>query len=1146
MLRLVWVLLLAPCFLAAACTTEELAASRGYFRPCSDPADLCDDGDVCTADVCDTGAGMCVNAPIRLCCVADSDCTAPTSCFAVACDLTVNRCTRSPVPGCCHETADCFDGDDCTRDSCYVPTGECRWRPRSCFCRTDTNCDDANACTADTCDILLSRCVFSPVPGCCAADSDCTDGNACTTDACDVSTGSCLPPVPVSGCCNFDDECDDGDVCTANACDLSVHTCSFSPISNCCEVDGDCDDGLPCTTDACDTTANECRFTAVSGCCVVDGDCDDGDPCTTNTCQLGSCSSTPVSECCLTDGDCDDGRTCTTDRCISNACDNGVVAGCCETDEECDDSDPCTADSCLATTCSYRDVCLPDAGPPDAGPSDGGPLDGGLLDGTVILPDGAVADGAVADGGSPDGALPDGALPDGALPDGALPDGALPDGAVADAGPPDGAVVDGAVADAGLPDGSVVFPDAGLPDGSVVFPDAGPPDGGDVLPDGSLPDGALPDGALPDGALPDGAVSDGGGADAGGGDAGMDGGRRHTYELGGGACSAAGNPGAAGTSAAVLVFFALLGLGTLGRRRGVAALAVAVSAISMLWSAEARADGFLLDRYRAPMLPEDLLWAERAAVGGHNSPFVRLGLVFSDDPLVARDSETGSQHGVLIDHQLGIHLSAGVSVLDRLHVALVLPVYLQSTGSTEAASDEPLPRPDDTAVGDPGLDARFVILGADEVLELAAGATLTAPIGNTNALAAERTVSFAPRLIVGRRIPQIRAYTTLTVGALLTGSSSLGDLEPGSSLFWIVAAAFSVTDELSLSAEVAGSTTITHAFDSQHTPVEGMIGGQYRILEGLTASLGAGTGLTQGYGAPDVRLLGGVAYRFEPLATDEEDEEPTPAAEPVDSDGDGLLDPEDACPSEPEDIDGFEDADGCPDPDNDQDRILDPDDGCPLEPEDHDDFEDTDGCPDPDNDQDGVLDPEDGCPLEPEDMDGFEDGDGCPDPDNDQDGMLDGDDGCPNEPETVNGRDDEDGCPDLIRVDRATRQIRILEPVYFATNSHQIQSRSFPLLDEMAMIVTARPELGRVSIEGHTDDRGRDVYNQVLSERRTQSVRDYLVEHGVPAERVEAHGFGETRPIAPNNTPAGRAENRRVEFRLIDLPEYVPPPVTEE
>jgi outer membrane protein OmpA-like peptidoglycan-associated protein len=297
---------------------------------------------------------------------------------------------------------------------------------------------------------------------------------------------------------------------------------------------------------------------------------------------------------------------------------------------------------------------------------------------------------------------------------------------------------------------------------------------------------------------------------------------------------------------------------------------------------------------------------------------------------------------------------------------------------------------------------------------------------------------------------------------------------------------------------------------------------------------------------------------------------------PDDQDGDGIVDDQDECPTEPEDKDGFQDDDGCPDTDNDGDGVLDVDDECPDvegvesnrgcpetdndgdgikndvdqcpdDAEDFDEFEDEDGCPDPDNDQDGVLDPDDKCPDEVEDRDGFEDEDGCPDPDNDQDGVLDADDQCPLEPETKNGKEDEDGCPDLVRV--VGRQIKILEKVYFATNKDTILEKSFPVLDEVATVILLKKEI-KVRVEGHTDDVGKDKKNMKLSQRRAESVKKYLVDKGVEEERLVAEGKGETQPIADNKTKEGRAENRRVEFHILrgaaPAPEEAPESAPEE
>jgi outer membrane protein OmpA-like peptidoglycan-associated protein/opacity protein-like surface antigen len=133
----------------------------------------------------------------------------------------------------------------------------------------------------------------------------------------------------------------------------------------------------------------------------------------------------------------------------------------------------------------------------------------------------------------------------------------------------------------------------------------------------------------------------------------------------------------------------------------------------------------------------------------------------------------------------------------------------------------------------------------------------------------------------------------------------------------------------------------------------------------------------------------------------------------TDFDNDGINDKYDSCPREAEDMDGFEDDDGCPDPDNDNDGIPDILDKCPNQAEDFDGFEDGDGCPDNDNDKDGIFDTSDKCPNLSEDLDGYQDDDGCPDLDNDHDGIPDSDDKCPNSPEDIDGFEDYDGCPDF-------------------------------------------------------------------------------------------------------------------------------------
>ena len=256
-----------------------------------------------------------------------------------------------------------------------------------------------------------------------------------------------------------------------------------------------------------------------------------------------------------------------------------------------------------------------------------------------------------------------------------------------------------------------------------------------------------------------------------------------------------------------------------------------------------------------------------------------------------------------------------------------------------------------------------------------------------------------------------------------------------------------------------------------------------------------------------------------------------------DRDGDGIPDVIDICPDDPEDRDGFDDDDGCPDYDNDEDGIRDVLDACPNEPEDFDNFQDEDGCPDPDNDGDGIWDRRDRCPGTDktvrdnidtkEDYDGFEDTDGCPDLDNDGDGIPDVADACPNVPENFNGYEDNDGCPDS----NFQRRI-VLNNIYFKFNSAELDPNSELILNYIAEALIAEDSV-RVEISGHTDNIGSDSYNLNLSQRRAESVRRYLISQGISEFRIIATGKGESEPVASNATETGRSRNRRIEIERI-------------
>jgi outer membrane protein OmpA-like peptidoglycan-associated protein len=250
-----------------------------------------------------------------------------------------------------------------------------------------------------------------------------------------------------------------------------------------------------------------------------------------------------------------------------------------------------------------------------------------------------------------------------------------------------------------------------------------------------------------------------------------------------------------------------------------------------------------------------------------------------------------------------------------------------------------------------------------------------------------------------------------------------------------------------------------------------------------------------------------------------------------DSDKDGVLDRSDKCPASPEDRDGFEDDDGCPDTDNDRDGIVDMADKCPDKPEDMDGFQDHDGCPDLDNDNDGIFDAEDRCINTPEDRDGFEDDDGCPDLDNDKDGIPDSADKCLNSPEIFNGIDDRDGCPDGRVPVLKAGEVTILPDVKFNTGEALLPA-AFDVLNELAAYLKNHPDV-RLMIRAHTDALGSMRQNVRKSEKRAEAVQGYLIGKGVDPARLTLQGVGETEPIASNETAAGREKNNRVEIQRL-------------
>jgi outer membrane protein OmpA-like peptidoglycan-associated protein len=523
-------------------------------------------------------------------------------------------------------------------------------------------------------------------------------------------------------------------------------------------------------------------------------------------------------------------------------------------------------------------------------------------------------------------------------------------------------------------------------------------------------------------------------------------------------------------------------------------------------------------------------------------------------PLVVDDVSNGGRTTALVRHGVGLGLRFALGIGHGLELAALVPVTAYQAGDRTAGVAPP-----DTA----GLEAVRVgvkahLLGNGMTGPGLGAAVLAAiPTGAAGGLIHEDGFGGEARLFGDYRTGVLTL--ALGGGVRLRGTTALYDIPLHHELLLAAAAEYRLDATTSLFGEVAGATALASPYaSSKQSPLEAVLGGRQR-MGGVTVFGGAGPGLQDGYGTPVLRIVAGASWTNAPL----------------DVDHDGVEDENDRCPIVPEDRDGFEDGDGCPDPDNDKDGVPDQADRCPNDAEDKDGFEDADGCPDLDDDKDGVPDQadkcprqpetkngykdEDGCPDkdlrqldtdgdgikddadkcvdEPEDKDGFEDDDGCPDPDNDKDGIPDAKDKCPNEPETINNVKDDDGCPDKGIVTLKEGELETLSPIFFASDRARVRHAFRPALNDIAAILSSHPEIGRCAVEGHTDARGPAEWNKKLSFERAKSVAAYLISKGVDPARVVAIGQGDALPWATNQTEAGRAANRRVIFHIEGVSE---------
>ena len=535
--------------------------------------------------------------------------------------------------------------------------------------------------------------------------------------------------------------------------------------------------------------------------------------------------------------------------------------------------------------------------------------------------------------------------------------------------------------------------------------------------------------------------------------------------------------------------------------------------------------------------------------------------------LIDPAAENGFREVVLVSHRTTGHLIAAYGLGDSLEVGLQVPLILsQEQGNVEGSG---FSAPEGGfKLGTPIASFNIGVLNQSEAVpvDLAAGVSVGFPIGSDQALARENTLRAIPRIMVGRETEGLRAGFELGADLRPRVSIGEGDNNEAYNRLRLGASVSSTGEGLRYEADIL----MWIPFGREFLAAETLVGVRGPLSNDVEVFALGGLGFGDTLGNPNFRVMMGMAFGGMPARCVAGAKHEPSQCPDLDADNDGVKNRDDSCPTEggkvdakgcplkDQDKDGVEDAaDKCPTvagaasaqgcPDQDGDSVQDSEDKCPAlkGPA------DRQGCPDTDGD--GLDDSADKCPSEA----GPVDRQGCPAKDSDNDKILDENDSCPNEagiPElkgcaakdtdgdTVSdhvdncinqaGPAENQGCPAaqkqlvVIKQDR----IEIKDAVYFDSGKATIQARSNALLDQLAKVIGEHPEIAKVTIEGHTDDRGPAELNRTLSQQRAEAVRDYITKKGVAADRLEAKGFGPDRPVQPNTTAAGRTANRRVEF----------------
>ena len=504
-------------------------------------------------------------------------------------------------------------------------------------------------------------------------------------------------------------------------------------------------------------------------------------------------------------------------------------------------------------------------------------------------------------------------------------------------------------------------------------------------------------------------------------------------------------------------------------------------------------------------------------------------------------------------NQVLVHPGFSLIFGDRLRVSASLPVVMYQDGFVAPFGANTYYRApqNDASAGDlrAGLDLKL----AGEygsAFTLAIGVQGFAPLGQRNNYDGDGVWRVSPHISIAGDLGDF-TYAAQVAYDWNDHTEDYAAIRVGSDLKVNAAAGVRLFDKHLLIGPEAFAYTMTTSswFDERATPVEVMLSANVRIADTIHLKGGWGTFLNKGYGAPvslgtfGIEFTSGVdgdrdhdgimdskdACPDTPgVATDNPATNGCPPAAVADRDGDGVADSEDACP----DVKGVRTSDpktnGCP-PDADGDGIPDDVDACPNKPGPKNDNPKINGCPD--TDKDGIFDSEDACPEVPGIRTEDPKTNGCPDPDRDHDGIPNDADACPDQAGPATQDPKTNGCP---RVFIKNGNIQILEQPKFATNKATLSKESDSLLTEVAKVITDHPEVKYVEVAGYTDNVGNAAYNKTLSQKRAQAVVTWLTSHGIDKGRMGGIGKGKDDPIDTNGTPEGRANNRRVEFHILD------------